>query len=69
MYEHFFYCYFLKCFVPYLIIIYRLQIVLNSYVEIQGDVVFDYVFVDEESFEKYRPSSFGELVKIFTEYK
>ncbi len=30
---------------------------------------FDFVFVDEESFKKYKPSSFKQLVSIFREYK
>ena len=35
----------------------------------QSDVLYDYVFVDEEGFNKYKPKSLGELVKVFTEYK
>lgn len=30
---------------------------------------FDFVFVDEEDFEKYRPDSFGGLLKSFKKYK
>lgn len=37
--------------------------------QVQSEQVFDYVFVDEESFAKYRPGSFGELMRIFREYK
>ena len=35
----------------------------------QSDVIFDFVDVDQEGFERYRPKSFGELVKIFRKYK
>jgi hypothetical protein len=30
---------------------------------------YDYVFVDEESFNKYQPKSFKELIAGFREYK
>lgn len=30
---------------------------------------FDYVFVEEEDFNKYKPASFAQLVKTFTKYK
>ncbi|MFA5676127.1 MAG: DEAD/DEAH box helicase family protein [Christensenellales bacterium] len=36
---------------------------------IQTEVRFDFVFVDQESFEKYRPTSFKSLMKSFLEYK
>lgn len=35
----------------------------------QKNVRFDFVFVDEEGFKKYKPKSFGELVSQFGEYK
>ena len=35
---------------------------------IQSDVQFDFVFVDEESFEKYKPSSFADILLNFREY-
>lgn len=35
----------------------------------QNKIRFDYVFVEEEAFEKYAPKSFGELVKHFRKYK
>ena len=35
----------------------------------QEKVRFDYVFVDEEDFERYKPDSFSELVKNFRRYK
>jgi type III restriction enzyme len=31
--------------------------------------VYDYVFVDHESFEKFKPMSFGQLLASFREYK
>lgn len=35
----------------------------------QPDTTFDFVFVDQASFDKYRPSNFGDLVTGFREYK
>jgi len=35
----------------------------------QADVTYDFVFVDEESFEKFKPASFRQLVEGFREYK
>jgi type III restriction enzyme len=35
----------------------------------QQATVYDYVFVDEESFEKYRPKSFSDVLRGFREYK
>ncbi len=35
----------------------------------QTDVAYDYVYVDEDSFEKYNPSSFKDLAANFREYK
>ena len=36
---------------------------------VQPDVRYDFVYVDEESFGKYKPDSFKQLVDGFTEYK
>lgn len=36
---------------------------------LQSLVQYDFVFVDQESFEKYRPKSFRELTEGFREYK
>ncbi|MDP1558004.1 MAG: DEAD/DEAH box helicase family protein [Nitrosomonas sp.] len=36
---------------------------------IQSEVKYDFVYVDEESFNKYKPKSFAELAKNFTAYK
>jgi type III restriction enzyme len=35
----------------------------------QSKCVFDYVFVDDEGFKAYHPSSFRDLVRVFTKYK
>lgn len=37
--------------------------------KIQADVVFDFIFVDQEGFEKYNPKNFQDLAKAFKEYK
>ena len=36
---------------------------------IQSDFKYDWIFVDEESFEKYKPKSFEDLIKNFNKYK
>jgi len=36
---------------------------------LQSDVTYDFVYVDQESFEKYKPRSFQELIQTFREYK
>ena len=36
---------------------------------VQADVEYDFVYVDEESFERYKPTSFRQLVDAFREYK
>ena len=35
----------------------------------QSDVRYDFVYVDEENFNKYKPGSFQQLVQSFREYK
>lgn len=35
----------------------------------QSDVVYDFVYVDEESFREYTPRTFQQLLEAFTEYK
>ncbi|RZB30096.1 MAG: hypothetical protein SRB1_02376 [Desulfobacteraceae bacterium Eth-SRB1] len=35
----------------------------------QSAVKYDYIFVDEESFEKFKPKSFEELIRSFTKYR
>lgn len=37
--------------------------------KIQKDISFDFVYVDEESFEKYKPDSFKQLLDNFKGYK
>ena len=36
---------------------------------LQNETAYDFVFVDENSFQKYRPSNMRELVESFQEYK
>ena len=35
----------------------------------QSDAGYDFVYVDEESFERFKPTSFAQLVDGFREYK
>ncbi len=37
--------------------------------QVQSDVIYDFVFVDEESFKQYGPKSFEELAANFRRYK
>ena len=37
--------------------------------EIQSDTTYDFVYVDEESFEKFKPKTFEDLLVGFREYK
>src|SRR5262249_23906070 len=37
--------------------------------QVQTDVTYDFVYVDQESFEHYKPTSFRHLVDSFREYK
>lgn len=37
--------------------------------KLQNDVKYDFVYVDQENFEKYKPASFSDLVKSFRQYK
>ena len=36
---------------------------------VQADGQFDFVYVDQESFERYKPTSFQQLIDGFKEYK
>ena len=36
---------------------------------IQTDVAYDFVYVDQESYEKFSPKSFRQLIDGFREYK
>ena len=47
----------------------RLQQWCEDINRVQSDVEYDYVFVDEEGFEKYAPSSFQGLMDGFRDYK
>jgi type III restriction enzyme len=47
----------------------RLRLWCEDINRAQSDVRYDFIYVDEESFNKYRPSSFRELIASFTEYK
>ena len=47
----------------------RLQQWCEDINKTQSEIIYDYVFVDEKSFNKYNPNSFNELVSSFTEYK
>ena len=35
----------------------------------QSDVKYDFVYVDQESFDEYKPTRFGQLVEGFREYE
>ena len=35
----------------------------------QSDVLYDFVYVDEDSFREYTPITFQQLLEAFTEYK
>jgi hypothetical protein len=35
----------------------------------QGESTFDFVYVDQESFERYKPKNFSDLLEAFREYK
>lgn len=37
--------------------------------QVQADVKYEFLYVDQEGFEKYRPISFSELVNGFTDYR
>ena len=47
----------------------RLQQWCEDINRVQKDVAYDFVYVDEESFEKYKPASFRQLLDGFKEYK
>jgi len=45
----------------------RLQQWCEDINRVQTDVAYDFVYVDEESFEKYKPTSFRQLLEAFKE--
>ncbi len=47
----------------------RLRQWCNDVNNVQTDVRFDFIYVDEESFVKYKPKSFKSLIGAFREYK
>lgn len=47
----------------------RLKTWCDDVNRIQGGAQFDFVFVDQESYERYRPASFGQLMDSFLQYK
>jgi type III restriction enzyme len=47
----------------------RLRLWCADINRVQSEVKFDFVFVDMEGFEKYKPSNFQSLLKGFTKYK
>ena len=46
----------------------RLQQWCDDVNRVQSDSTWDFVYVDQESFDRYRPSTFKELIEGFTEY-
>lgn len=47
----------------------RLRQWIHDMNQIQSDVNYDFVYVDQEGFEKYAPKSFSDLLNGFREYK
>ena len=47
----------------------RLQQWCEDINRVQSDVGYDFVYVDQESFEKFKPASFRQVVDGFREYK
>ncbi|MCK5323765.1 MAG: hypothetical protein KAJ45_06440, partial [Desulfobulbaceae bacterium] len=47
----------------------RLKLWCEDINQAQKAKTFDFIFVDEENFKKYNPSSFEQLVNTFREYK
>ena len=37
--------------------------------KLQSEVNYDFVYVDEDGFNKYKPKTFDELISNFKEYK
>ena len=36
---------------------------------VQAEIEYGFVYVDKENFEKYKPTSFNQLIDTFMEYK
>lgn len=47
----------------------RLRQWCNDINRVQTEVEYDFVYMDQENFEKYKPSSFRQLLNTFREYK
>jgi len=47
----------------------RLQQWCEDINRVQSDVEYDFVYVDKENFDKYKPTSFKQLIDSFREYK
>lgn len=47
----------------------RLEQWIGDVNALQSDVVYNFVFVDEDGFSAYRPSSFSQILQGFTQYK
>ena len=47
----------------------RLKLWCNDINSVQDKIRFDYIFVDEESYQRYRPKSFKTVIESFREYK
>ena len=47
----------------------RLQQWCEDVNRVQSEVKYDFVYVDEESFDTYKPTSFRQLIDGFREYK
>jgi len=47
----------------------RLRLWCEDINRVQTKVKYDFVYVDQESFEKYKPTSFRQLISSFKEYK
>ncbi|OQA30976.1 MAG: hypothetical protein BWY55_00688 [archaeon ADurb.Bin336] len=37
--------------------------------KLQNKIKYDFIFVDEKSFNKYNPTSFEQIINNFNEYK
>ena len=47
----------------------RLRQWIEDMNNLQSDVIYDFVYVDEESFKKFSPKTFQSLLDAFREYK
>jgi type III restriction enzyme len=47
----------------------RLRQWCNDLNRVQSNVVYDFVYVDQDSFDHYHPTTFRQLADAFTDYK